>query len=353
MRLGAATSSVLGSGMSCIGTTASGRRASPLPFPIVCLSVKLSARCYCSVHCLPEMLQQHFVKTHYDLASDRPSPSDTAQMLYKTVLVAGVAVASAGSIELCAARPRPGNCVPGADRRLLPAAGLAPRPAPTVASRTSRDRGARRSRCSGATRRHAALFSPTTTTNPRSPCLRCCLAVFSRGRLLAGQVSAEYDRNENRDFVSEVSLSGDSGKVKYELTSKLRGKTDYTLSTTTADGTTIEAEGAVEVSLHPTPPAAMRTQALSAPGRVRIRSSEDPDPSPAHAHLSRLPRSDPRNAWLPRETHSYTRVLLVFKTHRPLMPLASRPPSQWHHTHSYTRVFLVFSFNQYALTNTY
>ena len=186
-------------------------------------------------------------------------------MLYKTVLVAGVAVASAGSIELCAARPRPGNCVPGADRRLLPAAGLAPRPAPTVASRTSRDRGARRSRCSGATRRHAALFSPTTTTNPRSPCLRCCLAFFSRGRLLAGQVSAQYDRNENRDFVSEVSLSGDSGKVKYELTSKLRGKTDYTLSTTTADGTTIEAEGAVEVSLHPTPPAAMRTQALSAP----------------------------------------------------------------------------------------
>ena len=65
--------------------------------------------------------------------------------------------------------------------------------------------------------------------------------------------------------MSEVSLSGDSGKVKYELTSKLRGKTDYTLSTTTADGTTIEAEGAVEVSLHPTPPAAMRTQALSAP----------------------------------------------------------------------------------------
>ena len=177
---------------------------------------------------------------------------------------------------------------------------------------------------------------------------------FSRGRLLAGQVSAEYDRNENSDFVSEVSLAGDSGKVKYELTSKLRGKTDFTLSTTTADGTTIEAEGAVEVCLHPNPSRGhARTQALSAPGRVRIRSSEDPDPSPAHAHLARLPRSDPRNAWLPRETHSYTRVFLVFKTHRPLMPLASRPPSQWHHTHSYTRAFLAFSFNQYALTNTH
>ena len=77
--LGAATSSVLGSGMFCIGTTASGRRASPLPIPIVCLSVKLSARCYCSVVCLPEMLQQHFVKTHYDLASDRPSPPTPAK----------------------------------------------------------------------------------------------------------------------------------------------------------------------------------------------------------------------------------------------------------------------------------
>ena len=153
--------------------------------------------------------------------------------------------------------------------------------------------------------------------------------------------------------MSEVSLAGDSGKVKYELTSKLRGKTDYTLSTTTADGTTIEAEGAVEVSLHPRPSRGHAHPSPFRPGRVRIRLSKGPDPSPAHAHLARLPRSDPRNTWLPRETHSYTRVFLVFKTHRPLMPLASRPSSQWHHTHSYTRAFLAFSFNQYALTKTH
>lgn len=113
-------------------------------------------------------------------------------MLYKTVLVAGVAVASAGSIEL-------------------------------IGSPTGANRGLENIK--GSWSQALKVFGRDTT------------------------VSAEYDRNENRDFVSEVSLAGDSGKVKYELTSKLRGKTDYTLSTTTADGTTIEAEGAVEANL--------------------------------------------------------------------------------------------------------
>lgn len=175
-------------------------------------------------------------------------------MLYKIVALAGVAAVSAGSIELCAAHPRPGLGAPETERCVRPVAGLARRPAPAVASRTSRARGARRSRCWGATRRHAA---PSNTDPTRARRTRVALRVagyFSLVGYLA-QVSAEYDRNENKDFVSEVSLAGDSGKVKYELTSKLRGKTDFTLATTTSDGTTIEAEGAVEVCLqfHPSP----------------------------------------------------------------------------------------------------
>ena len=156
--------------------------------------------------------------------------------------------------------------------------------------------------------------------------------------------------------MSEVSLSGDSGKVKYELTSKLRGKTDYTLSTTTADGTTIEAEGAVEVIFTPTPPAAMRTQALSAPAASEsvCQKALTPAPLTPTLHACLAPTlATPGFPGRLTHTHSYTRVSLVFNTHRPLVPLASRPSSQWHHTHSYTRAFLAFSFNQYALTNTH
>ena len=175
-------------------------------------------------------------------------------MLYKIVFVAGVAVASAGSIELCAAHPRPGVGAPETDRRLWHVAGLAPRPAPAVASTTSRAHGARRSRCWVATRRHAAP-SNTNLTRARLTCVAPFASLLFFTCRLPAQISAEYDRSENKDFVSEVSLAGDSGKVKYELTSKLRGKTDFTLATTTSDGTTIEAEGAVEVCLqfHPSP----------------------------------------------------------------------------------------------------
>jgi hypothetical protein len=67
------------------------------------------------------------------------------------------------------------------------------------------------------------------------------LKLFGRSTTL----SAEYDRNENKDFLSEFSLSGDSGKVNYELTSKFSDSVAYKLGTTTSDGTTLEAEGSV------------------------------------------------------------------------------------------------------------
>jgi hypothetical protein len=111
-------------------------------------------------------------------------------MLYKIVLVAGVAAASAGSVELIS-----GN-LGGANRGLDNIKGT---------------------------------WSQA-------------LKVLGRD----ATVSAEYDHNENENFLSQVSLAGTSGKVQYDLTSKLRGVTDYALATTTQDGTTIEVEGAVE-----------------------------------------------------------------------------------------------------------
>jgi hypothetical protein len=75
---------------------------------------------------------------------------------------------------------------------------------------------------------------------------------WSQGLKLFGRdttVSAEYDRNSNKDFLSEVSLSGSSGKVDYELTNKFGGATDYKLSTKTSDGTTLEAEGSVDADI--------------------------------------------------------------------------------------------------------
>jgi hypothetical protein len=72
---------------------------------------------------------------------------------------------------------------------------------------------------------------------------------LTRFRFDSSQVSAEYDRNSNKDFLSEVSLSGSSGKVDYELTNKFGGATDYKLSTKTSDGTTLEAEGSVDADI--------------------------------------------------------------------------------------------------------
>jgi hypothetical protein len=59
--------------------------------------------------------------------------------------------------------------------------------------------------------------------------------------------SAEYDRAARSDFVKEASLAGAIAKVKYQLTTQFSGgPTDLTLSTTTDDGTTVEAESTLE-----------------------------------------------------------------------------------------------------------
>jgi len=55
-------------------------------------------------------------------------------------------------------------------------------------------------------------------------------------------LSAEYDRNENRDGLHETSLSGSMKSIKYELTQSGDG-TELKLEADTPDGTTIEAVG--------------------------------------------------------------------------------------------------------------
>jgi hypothetical protein len=59
-------------------------------------------------------------------------------------------------------------------------------------------------------------------------------------------LSAEYDRTSNKDWLSEVSLSGALDKLKYEVTTKFAGAADVKLETTTDDGTTLEVEGSVD-----------------------------------------------------------------------------------------------------------
>ena len=58
-------------------------------------------------------------------------------------------------------------------------------------------------------------------------------------------MTAEYDRNENRDFLKQASVSGAVDKVKYELTTRFGGPVDMSMQTTTEDGTTIEAQGEI------------------------------------------------------------------------------------------------------------
>jgi hypothetical protein len=74
-------------------------------------------------------------------------------------------------------------------------------------------------------------------------------ARWSKGlKLGSGEatLSAEYDRNSKKDWLSEVSLSGALDKLKYEVTSKFSGVADVKLETTTADGTTLQVEGNVD-----------------------------------------------------------------------------------------------------------
>ena len=60
-------------------------------------------------------------------------------------------------------------------------------------------------------------------------------------------LTAEYDRNENENFPSEATLTGSSGNIDYEVTSKFGQKVDYVLSTKTDDGSSVEAEGSVDL----------------------------------------------------------------------------------------------------------
>jgi hypothetical protein len=55
-------------------------------------------------------------------------------------------------------------------------------------------------------------------------------------------LSAEYDRNANKDFVNEATLSGSLDRLKYALTTSFDGDAELTLETSTDDGTVLEAE---------------------------------------------------------------------------------------------------------------
>jgi len=58
-------------------------------------------------------------------------------------------------------------------------------------------------------------------------------------------LSAEYDRSQSKDALSEVSAAGKSGAVDYKLTLKSKESADFEVSTATTDGTTLGAEGSV------------------------------------------------------------------------------------------------------------
>lgn len=59
------------------------------------------------------------------------------------------------------------------------------------------------------------------------------------------KVALSYDRNEKKDFLNEVTVSGSLDKVDYEVTSNFGDSADVKLATTTDDGTTLEVEGGV------------------------------------------------------------------------------------------------------------
>jgi len=59
-------------------------------------------------------------------------------------------------------------------------------------------------------------------------------------------VTGEYDRNENQNSLKEVSLSGALDKMKYCVSSRFGDALDYSLETTTDDGTTWEVKGDVQ-----------------------------------------------------------------------------------------------------------
>lgn len=62
-------------------------------------------------------------------------------------------------------------------------------------------------------------------------------------------VTGSYDRSENENFLNEATLTGSIGKgnVDYELTTKFGSGLDYEVSTKTDDGSSIRAEGSVDL----------------------------------------------------------------------------------------------------------
>jgi len=54
-------------------------------------------------------------------------------------------------------------------------------------------------------------------------------------------LEAEYDRNGNKKFLNEATLTGKLDDVNYELKTDFRGDTELTVSADTKDGTTVEA----------------------------------------------------------------------------------------------------------------
>jgi hypothetical protein len=84
-------------------------------------------------------------------------------------------------------------------------------------------------------------------------------------------LECSYDRAERSDFLNEATLSGSSGKVKYELTSRFSGATDYSLETTTEDGSTITAEGSTDLS---NPLASTVKKVSAAKGGLQLRGHD-------------------------------------------------------------------------------
>jgi hypothetical protein len=62
------------------------------------------------------------------------------------------------------------------------------------------------------------------------------LKVFGR----EANIATEYDRNAKKDFLKEVTVSGQVDDVSYEVTNNFGGDTSLTLTANTKDGTTVE-----------------------------------------------------------------------------------------------------------------
>jgi len=58
-------------------------------------------------------------------------------------------------------------------------------------------------------------------------------------------LTASYDRKAKKDFLKDATLKGKLDQLSYKVTTAFKAAADVTLSTTTGDGTTLEAAGKV------------------------------------------------------------------------------------------------------------